>query len=398
MILHLLKIVWNRKTANALVALEILVSFLVLFAVTATGVYQWQNYRQPLGFDWKPVWSVEFTPPLDVGDDHEIAYQAVEPLVRGVAELSMVESAAVLSMPLYSSSGWSWSFDHGERPLRLRLVAADDGLASVMGLTIVEGRWFNSEDDVATDKRRRGVISQSLARAYFGNQDPVGGRIVDAEDSDFEIEVVGVVTDYRYRGEFTPPTHIALLRALPSDEPDYLGSLAIRVRPGTTAASEEAILDRLHALAPRWSFKVEPVAAARDRYFRERLAPLLVAGLLAGFLLLMVALGLVGVLWQAVTQRTAELGVRRAQGASPGHILVQIQGELLLLTALALGVGTILVAQVPLIGWFPNLTAPIFLRALAISSLGMLALAALAGLYPSWMATRIEPAHALHYE
>jgi len=400
MIRHLLKMVWNRKAANALVGLEILVSFLVLFAVSATGVYQWRNYRQPLGFDWERVWCVKLSPPLDAGEDHEITYDLVEPLVRGVAELGFVESAAALSMPPYSSSGWTWGFKTDERLFRLRLVAADDGLASVMGLRIVQGRWFNAEDDVgAGPQRRRGVISESFAREYFADQNPIGQRIVDeSEEDEYEIEVVGVMTDYRYRGELTPPSHTVMLRALVNGEPDYLGAIAVRVRPGTTAASEEALLARLHTLAPRWSFEAEPVAAARQRYFRKRLAPLFIAGLVAAFLLLMVALGLVGVLWQAVTQRTAELGVRRAQGASPGHILFQIQGELLVLTALAIGVGTIIVAQVPLIGWFPLLTSPILLRALAISVLGMLALATLAGFYPSWLATRVEPADALHYE
>jgi putative ABC transport system permease protein len=398
MIRHLLKMVWNRKAANALIGLEILVSFLVLFAVSAMGVYQWRNYRQPLGFDWRPVWSVKFRPPRELGTDYEIGYDLVEPLVRGVAQLDFVDGAAVVSMPLYSGSGWGWSLEEGDRTIKVRLAAGDDGLQRVMGLEIVRGRWFNAEDDVGTDNRRRGVISQSLAREYFGDDDPIGGRLRESGDDDFEIEVVGVMTDYRYRGELSAPTHMAIVRALSGSEPDYLGSIAVRVRPGTTAAAEETILERLHALAPSWSFEVEPAAAARERYFRERLAPLLIAGLVAGFLLLMVALGLVGVLWQAVTQRTAELGVRRAQGANPGHVLVQIQGELLVLTTLALGLGTILVAQVPLIGWFPKLTGPIFLRALGISGLGMLVLAALAGLYPSWMATRIEPAHALHYE
>jgi putative ABC transport system permease protein len=398
MIRHLLKMVWNRKAANALIGLEILISFTVLFAVSAMAVYHWTNYRRPLGYNWEPVWSIDFTAPRELGQDTEIGYKTVEPLVRGVAELDMVESAAALSMPLYSGSGWGWGIKNGDRLLRIGLVACSDELQDVMGLTIVQGRWFNAEDDVATADRRRGVISEQLAREYFGDEDPIGQRIVDPEDEDYEIEVVGVMKDYRYRGELSPPSYMAVLRTLGNDEPDYLGVLAVRVRPGTTGAAEEMILDRLHALAPTWSFKVEPTAAARDRYFRKRLAPLLIAGLVAGFLLLMVALGLLGVLWQAVTQRTAELGVRRAQGASPGHILAQIQGEMMVLTGLALGVGIMIVAQVPLIGWFPNLTPPIFLRALLISVVGMTLLAALAGLYPSWMATRIEPAHALHYE
>ena len=58
MIRHLLRIVWNRRRANALVALEILLSFLVLCAVATMLVYYVGNYRRPLGYVWQDVWVV----------------------------------------------------------------------------------------------------------------------------------------------------------------------------------------------------------------------------------------------------------------------------------------------------------------------------------------------------
>ena len=61
MIRHILKMVWNRKGANSLIALEILIAFLVLFAVSAMAAYQFDHYRQTLGFDWRNVWKVTVT-------------------------------------------------------------------------------------------------------------------------------------------------------------------------------------------------------------------------------------------------------------------------------------------------------------------------------------------------
>jgi len=58
MIRHLLRIVWNRRRANALVALEILLSFLVLCAVATMFVYYVDNYRRPLGYVWQDTWVV----------------------------------------------------------------------------------------------------------------------------------------------------------------------------------------------------------------------------------------------------------------------------------------------------------------------------------------------------
>ena len=66
---------------------------------------------------------------------------------------------------------------------------------------------------------------------------------------------------------------------------------------------------------------------------------MLAVGVVAGFLMLMVALGLTGVLWQNVTQRTREIGLRRAKGATARRIHRQILGELLVMTTLALAAG-----------------------------------------------------------
>ncbi len=58
MIRHLLKLVWNRKRSNALMILEICASFLVVFVVATLGLFFLDNYRRPLGFEWKNVWNV----------------------------------------------------------------------------------------------------------------------------------------------------------------------------------------------------------------------------------------------------------------------------------------------------------------------------------------------------
>ena len=71
----------------------------------------------------------------------------------------------------------------------------------------------------------------------------------------------------------------------------------------------------MQAIAPNWSFEVQPLYESRDSNFKRRLLPIIVVGVVAIFLLIMVALGLTGVLWQNVTQRTKEIGLRRAKGA-----------------------------------------------------------------------------------
>src|SRR5574342_684682 len=58
MIKHMFKLVWNRKRTNILIITEIFFSFLVLFGVTAFGIYYTDNYLRPLGFSYENVWNV----------------------------------------------------------------------------------------------------------------------------------------------------------------------------------------------------------------------------------------------------------------------------------------------------------------------------------------------------
>ena len=78
-------------------------------------------------------------------------------------------------------------------------------------------------------------------------------------------------------------------------------------------------------------------------------APLYIVGSIAAFLLMMVALGLTGVVWQSVTQRIREFGLRRAKGATIGNVRTQVLVEMVIMTSIALLAGVLLVAQLPLL-------------------------------------------------
>ena len=140
----------------------------------------------------------------------------------------------------------------------------------------------------------------------------------------------------------------------------------------------------------------------RERYLRDRLTPLVAAALVAGFLMLMVALGLSGVLWQSVTQRTRELGLRRAKGATRQAIHRQILAELLLVATFGILLAALILGQVWALDLLDveglRIEPGVFAASLGLSTLLLLGLTALCGLYPSWLATRVEPAEALHYE
>jgi putative ABC transport system permease protein len=330
-----------------LVVAEIFCSFLVLFGVTTLAVFSLDNYRQPLGFQGDDVWVVTLNAP-QAGPGGQGAANA------GIARRLL---ASTREFPEVDGSKW--------KPM---------------------------------------VVTADLARTLFGDEDPIG-RVVPEEPPPHgepprpELRVIGVIGAFRQHGEFAEPVGYAFRRFDPQDPEE--GSprlLVLKVRPGTPAAFEETVMARLQREAPDWSFELEPLAQMRESFLKDRLTPMIVIGTVAAFLMLMVALGLTGVVWQNVTQRTREIGLRRAKGATAGRIHRQILGELMVMTTLALAAGLVVVVQFPLLDLVGAVRPAVYAASLAISALAIYGLALVFGWYPSRLATTVQPAEALRYE
>jgi putative ABC transport system permease protein len=211
--------------------------------------------------------------------------------------------------------------------------------------------------------------------------------------------VVGVISDFRVGGELSGPGNFMLRLHRPGKPPArFLGRLFVRVRPGAPVDLERVVAERLRAVAPDWSFTVQPLSLQRAAAYRRVLAPLAAAGLVASFLLAMVGLGLLGVLWQNLLRRKREIGLRRAAGASRASIHRQLVMEQLLLTTLGVLGGLALVLQLPLLGVTGWLGPGVFAGGVAAALAAIYLLATLSALYPSLLAGRVEPALALRDE
>ena len=216
------------------------------------------------------------------------------------------------------------------------------------------------------------------------------------------LRVIGVIQDFRQHGEYATPEPYALDRIDLTDADAWPPRmLVLKVRAGTPPAFEETLTNRVQSVAKDWSFGVTMLENQRDDKLLGYTGPLTLHAIVAGFLLMMVALGLTGVVWQNVTQRIREIGLRRAKGARIENIHRQILGELVVMTSMALVVGVLLVAQVPLLPlptdfrWVPM---SVFVMSIGLSVLAIYGLTLLWRWYPARLATKIQPAEALHYE
>ena len=416
MIRHLLRIVWNRRRTNLLISIEIFLSFLVLATVLIVGLYLADNYRQPLGFAYQNVWSVRISmnaPDAGVSGAGEQPFEyspagqraRIATLLGLLRDLPGVVSAAAAMNAPYGRSSWSSSISVAGRNFDYGANEATDSFRETMGMIVTKGRWFDRSD--AGVPGEAVVINERLARELFGSEDPVGRTVTPDPPKLAEfprqppMRIVGVIRDFRKGGEFEPAANFVFFRNNVDDT--YKGPrmprwLLVRAQPGSGADFEERMIARLQQGAPAWSFRAEPLTRARSTVLRSYAPSITAWTLIAAFLTIMVMMGLTGVLWQAVTQRTREIGVRRAKGATAAAIRRQVLGEVLILTTFAVVAGVVVVAQFPLVELLGPIGARVYLAGLAAAVACIYGLTAVCAWAPSRLASSIVPAEALRYE
>jgi putative ABC transport system permease protein len=408
MIGHLLRLIWNRKRANALILTELVVAFLVLAALATAGLYRLHNVRQPLGYSLDDIWIVSVGHGIsrrpDIAPETLSSAAAIaKQLVRTVGDLPDVVAVTTADTGPGVSGMLSTHRSDGDdvpllgRGLSYEVDQVGDSFAQVFGLKLVRGRWFGREDDGGN--YHPAVINEHMAQQFFGSEDPVN-RTVGTGRRNLPVRVVGVVAGYRQKGDLAPPVRYMFRRTVPGNPEEIpYNRLFVKTRPDTGAEFERILDTRLRATAgPDWSFSVHRLPELRAAARRLELMPLQAAAIVAGFLMLMVVLGLVGVLWQNVTLRTKEIGLRRAKGATRRHIYGQILGELLIMTSLAVGLGLVLVAHVPLLAPIDDVAPAVYGQGAAVAALALFALTLLCGYYPARLAARVQPALALRDE
>ncbi len=399
---HILKLVWNRKRSSLLLMIEIFFSFLVLFVVVTIGVFYADNYSKPLGFSYENVWNVKIdmqTPNDDLWSPEMV--KTTEQLYLALQDFPEVDAAAgAFSAPYGSVFGirdrHSINVFNGKQ-VEMYVNEVTDDFREVLDLQLVQGRWFNKSDDGMNWKPV--VINHRLSRDLFGSNDPINKKFEPWSMDGEEYRVVGVIDDFRKNGEYSGvDNYLFVRRRLDNPQERPPRNILIKIRPGTMVEFEERLLSKLQSVARDWSFEMQSLHQMRERSLRLYLVPIMAGGLIVMFLMLMVGLGLEGVLWQNVTQRKMEIGLRRAKGATVTAIYKQLLVELLVLTSFGLAVGVFVVIQIPLLNLLGFISAKVYLGGLVVSLILIYCLTAVAGLYPSWLATKMQPAEALRYE
>lgn len=322
-------------------------------------------------------------------------------LVDRVAHLPGVISAgATSSLPLMQSIG----VDHGKVAIvghpvpagsepTAHIASVTPGAFGTLGMTLVQGRLFTDADDSAS--ARVAVISQSMARRFWPNENPLGRHFtIGFYDRPFDREIVGVVRDVPGAAlDVAPEPTIYLPHAQAAT-----GSFSVVAR---TAIDPAAVTGELRRVVAELNPEL-PVASVNtlDDMVSDSLKPrrfvLALFGCFSVAALALALVGVYGVINHATLERSREFGVRIALGAGPSAVLgmVMAQGVGAALGGLALG----LVGAAALTGVVRGMlygVPPIDGVTFASVALVMLGTAALACYLPARRATRIDPLDTL---
>jgi predicted permease len=274
---------------------------------------------------------------------------------------------------------------------------ASAGYFAATGIPLLRGRVFDGSD--RPEAPHAAVISQSLAQKYWPNEDPIGKRIQFGNmDGDLRLlHVVGVVGDVRGHGldaDAQPTVYANALQRPPHS------TLSIVVRAQADPATlTPALRQTVRALNSELPVSFRTLQQIFSSSLDQRRFSLIIFAVFAAVAISLAVMGIYGVMAYAVAERTKEIGVRMALGATVGDILKLVigQGGRLIAVGVALGlVGSLFLTRLlTSLLYGVSATDPLTFVLIAL----LLALVALLACWiPARRATKVDPMVALRYE
>lgn len=314
--------------------------------------------------------------------------------VRGVAG---VERAAYASTTPLGGGGFARSvFLEGQDvtdPRAARLVQVSnvgEDYLEVLGIPVLRGRNFTSVDNAQSP--RVVIVNEAMAKQFWPDQDAVGKRFRFFRE-EFTTEVVGIARDSKYNFLGEPPT--PFIYAPLAQTPQPFVTLTIRsTNPEASLGTVRSIVQQMEPNMP-----LVGVFTMSNVFDQALWAPRMGALLLAifgGLALALASIGVYGVMAYSVSQRTRELGIRLALGATSGEVrrMVLRQGLLLTLSGIAVGTATAVFLARLVSDLLYGISA-IDPLTFVVIPLVLLAVAALAIYIPARRASRVDPVVAV---
>jgi putative ABC transport system permease protein len=405
----------QSRPRRVLVCAEIALAVLLLSTAGLLTRTVISFFTTSFGFDTHDIWSLGVSLPNAEYKTAEKQIGVLQKVAQQVRALPTIASAAVVnSMPVAWTNMVPFSFvdePPNDKHPRASYYDIGAGYLEALQIPLMRGRRFTDSDRMGSEPVA--IINQELARHYFGSKDPVGSYIT-IYDSSFVtlsgvftptaglkarrriVGVVGGVRDSIDEISVAPQVYVPMLQ-VPMEEV----IVVVRARPGMHPAFRE--LGRAV-----WSAGSDHINVGALESFGQMVNKLggggekLIAELMTSFALLAIvlaAVGIYGVVAYSVAQRTQEIGVRVALGATRSGISKLVLREAARMAGIGIAIGLLAAYPLPRVfGSMYNRIAQYELPVLATLTCLMVGIVFAASYLPASRAARIDPMSALRCE
>jgi len=156
---HFFKLIWKKRKKNSLLIIEILISFLVLFAIFSVVIYNYGNYFQGLGYDYSDTWVINMN---WRNTEQEVAREKLKHIEQHLHSQQQVEKLS------FTGDAYPFSFSEiitSENNVRLGYIACDEHFFDVLKMPVISGKSFTLNDRMA--KLRPVMLNQKAALELF---------------------------------------------------------------------------------------------------------------------------------------------------------------------------------------------------------------------------------------
>ncbi len=392
-----------RRVREALVAAQVAITLALVVSASVLVRSVRQLHAVTPGFDPRVV-TAQVSQPAGEKEPAQMAAFARSVLERA-ERLPGVSAAALASDVPFDDTAVALTTENGPGALKDNVDSlihyVGPAYFDAMGIPLLSGRAFTPLEE--SDGVRVALVSRAFAIQYLGTLSAVGRhfsfgeREGDREDgAKVWYDIVGVVDDVLDRAVTEPaqPT-IYLLFSVTSP---FGGGFTLVVHgPLDSSVLASAIRSVVREVSPNAPvFDIEVFADMLERSYRGRTALEQLLGLFALASVVLAGIGLFGVTSYAVAERSAEIGIRRALGASQGDIIEMILRETCVIVALGIGGGIAcaLATRTLLTSFLYGVVASDLATYVSVS-VGIVAMALLAALAPARAAASVTPSRAL---